>query len=82
MVVDVALMLMLPLEILMALVGVLYGRMVVLMLVFCHQVLHLAIPAFDVMGKMDMFMSMDYFSVSVLLQSGGGHGLPPGPARR
>jgi hypothetical protein len=78
MIMDMGLVLMLPLEILMGLVGVFHGRMIVLMIVLCHQVLHLPVTSLDVMGQVDVFMGMDHFFMSVLFHSScGGHCLPP-----
>lgn len=68
------LVLMFPVEILVRLVGMFQGRVVVLMDMFCYQMLNLLLPtAFSVMGHMDMLMSMDYFFVSMTLELSSRH---------
>jgi hypothetical protein len=73
MVMNMGLMPMLPLHVLMGLMSVLQGRMVVLVSMLGYQVFHLAVPALDVVGQMDVLMGMDHFFMSVFFKSGAGH---------
>jgi hypothetical protein len=71
---DMGLMLVHPVEVLVRLVGVLHSRVIVMVGMFCYQMLNLFLPsAFSVVGYVDVLMSMNHFFMDMALKLCGRH---------